>query len=326
MSNKLKYRPYETRDIKSIIGLWEHHSGFGGIDEKTFEDWYVKTPYEPAEIIVAEDEENKVRAQMVFMPTRIRVGEQVIKGMRIAAPIIDRDIRFSDTDFLAHPLFNLFMNGMLQSKRKGFALVYIFPARGWLTVLDKFSHLVNNWLTASFPTFSIEVGSTIINPTGSPGFFYKEAEAFTEQYDELWEKAIRDLPIICGIEKKKDWLTFRLSQHIIIEARDKDNGELKGYCVINRKSGMIIDLLATSQSDLKEILFGTLDTLVQMNKQEVVMEGKLTGMYTDLMAKILEGEHIEFPDYKIDFGCTLLDKNISAESIKLSNWYMMPDL
>src|SRR5688572_30628633 len=103
-SQTLTFRPYQKKDIGQIIQLWEKHSGFGGISESTFEQWFINTPFDPCEIIVAENEENNIIGQMVFMPSRIMVNGRVVKSMRVAAPIIHSDFKLTISDLTNNPI------------------------------------------------------------------------------------------------------------------------------------------------------------------------------------------------------------------------------
>lgn len=323
METTLTYRPYIKDDVRQILSLWENDSDFGAITEDVFQKWFLRTPYENTVIIVAEKSDNKIIGQMVFMPTRVLVGEREVKAMRVAAPILDKKYRFNDTP--AHPIFSMFQAGIEEAKAKGFSLLYTFPARGWLRAIEIFSGSMINWQTATYNTFCIAIKAYGDGPEND--YCFNRAKSFTEEYDQLWERAAAGLPVACGIVRKKEWLSYRLSQHCIIEARDPVDQSLKGYLAVKSESGLLLDILGLSKNGLKKIFWGAVGHLAFLQSEQALLpNGKITGMYTALMAFVLEGKDVEFSNYKFDFGCCALDESIREEDIKAAQWHMTPDV
>ncbi len=325
MTATINYRPYEKNDVSQILALWENSSDFGSLSQEIFETW-LKTPYEKAEIIVAEHEHNQLIGQMAFMPTRMVVNGQLVKAVRIAAPILHKNYRFTEAS--AHPIFEMFMKGIERARNHGFSLTYIFPARGWLRAIEMYSELVIKWQSATFNTFSVTIKESADNKALENSHLnLKIAESFTEEYDQLWKNAVIGVPIHCGIVRQKEWLKYKLSDHCVIEARHRTDHSLKGYFVVKKKSGLLVDMLANSKQELKELFWCSIEMLASACPENTLIEtGKVTGMYTDLMALILENKEVEFPNYKFDFGCCALDDSIDPDHIKPGQWYMMPDV
>ncbi|MBK5269376.1 MAG: GNAT family N-acetyltransferase [Bacteroidia bacterium] len=326
MTSIINYRSYVKDDVSQILALWENSSDFGSLTPEIFESWFLKTPYENAEIIVAENDHQQLIGQMVFMPTRMIVNGQLIKAMRIAAPILNTNYRFTDAE--GHPIFEMFLKGINHARNLGFSLMYIFPARGWLKVIEMYSKLMIKWYTATYNTFSVAIKmSSDDNALGNSDLNFKIVERFTEEYNQLWEKAIINFPIHCGIVRQKEWLSYRLSSHCIVEARHRANHSLQGYFVVKKKSGLLVDMLATSKQELKKLFWCSIEMLASIQPENTLIEtGIVTGMYTDLMAFILENKTVTFPNYKFDFGCCVLDDNINPDHINPTHWYMMPDV
>ena len=90
---------------------------------------------------------------------------------------------------------------------------------------------------------------------------------------------------------------------------------------------MLVDMLATSKHDMEKVFRGSLKMLALVYPGNSLIEtGKVTGMYTDMMAFVLGNMQAEFPDYKFDFGCCVLDDSIDFEDIKATQWFMFPDV
>lgn len=73
MAGNLTFRLFEPDDIEGILRLWSGDSGWGGITEQQFYDWYINTPYGECLIAVALDKENSIVGQEVFTPSKIYV-------------------------------------------------------------------------------------------------------------------------------------------------------------------------------------------------------------------------------------------------------------
>jgi hypothetical protein len=322
MTTTIQYRPYNNADIRQIQTLWESSSDFGGLTDKQFNAWFLKTPYEEVEIIVGGDEEGKLIGQMNFLPSRMIINGRLIKAMKIAAPILDANYRF--TGLHDHPIYNMFLKGVDEARKKGFSVFYIFPARGWLRALEMFSGLDLKWHTDTYNTFAVSLAGPL--PIENE-FSFNKVEGFTEEYDELWRQAVLQFPVTCGIERNKKWLSYRIGHHCIIEARDKKDNTLKGYMAVKKDSGLMVDLLAGTKEQTKKIFWGAAAKMACLQQEEkFIKSGKITGMHTGLMDFVLHGREAEFPNYKFDFGCCSLDNSIHPEDLKPTNWYMMPDV
>lgn len=324
MTATLTFRPYKEEDIDPILSLWEKCSDFGTVDRKTFEGWLLETPYEKTSVIVAVDDDARLVGQMHFLPSRVLVDGRLVKSMKIAAPIVDPTFRF--TDPMSHPVFGMFTKGIAEAKRNGFDLFYIFPAKGWLRMIEMYTGAGINWQTASYNTFAAVIDTPENYADVDDGLVFKQIQNFSEEHSRLWDAAVESLPVTCGIVRHKDWLNFRLSHHCLIEARNSSHS-LIGYMAIKKQSGLMVDLLAPSKEEARKMFWGCMQFLARQYPGKTLIEtGKVTGMYTDFMKEILDDKHIEFPNYRFDFGCCVLGDTIAPAHVKPARWHMMPDV
>ena len=129
----LTYRLYEESDMEAILWLWENHSGWGGLTQQQFKEWFVHTPYGNCLIVVAVDDRNEVKGQLILSPSRIIVEGKVVNTLRGAAPILDPSLRQSTLRSASHPAFALLKNACTIAAEKGYNFLYSFPAFGWLS-------------------------------------------------------------------------------------------------------------------------------------------------------------------------------------------------
>lgn len=323
-SHKITYRQYRKEDIPKIIDLWEENSGFGSLTNSDFETWFLNMPYEQAEIIIGENDNQQIIAQMVFMPCRATVDGKEVKAMRISSPIISKEHRFAD--LADHPVLKMFVQGMMVAATKGFSLLYLFPARGWLRAINAYSHIIK-WNSATFNTSCISLDRAVVSHPKHQPFVYTQVSTFNAEYDKLWEDAVKDFPIRCGISRKKEWLQYRLGDHCVIETRDKNSNALVGYIAVKKKTGLLVDLLAASKIDLKKMFWGAMDALALVQKETgQIVPGKVTAMQDPLIRYLLEARETEEVDFKFEFACCCLDRSIEQASIEVENWYLTPDV
>ncbi len=238
MARNLTFRLFQPGDIEGILRLWSDDSGWGGITEQQFYDWYVNTPYGECLIAVALDEENRIVGQEIFTPTRVYVGGTEKKALRFSAPILAKD--FSERlGFGSHPTVEMFKVAGTAAISKGYSLIYAFPARAWLRFtslfilpeLGKAPGFTAEFDCCGFSTKSFLSGEL----KADDKFEVSLVSEFGENYDILWQSAKNEFPINCAIARSSNWLKWKLGGHCVLEVRRKGDKELIGYAAIKKK-------------------------------------------------------------------------------------------
>jgi hypothetical protein len=324
---KINHRLFKEDDKEGIFQLWENDSKWGPIHSTIFDHW-VQTPYGKCIIVIAEDEVGRVIGQMIFTPTRVYVRNRTVNALRISAPIIRSDYRFSSSELCDNPLYGMFCYGMKIAIERRFSLVYIFPAKGWLRAIHAISNQDIFWQTATYNGFSIPLNPIVESPfANDPDVIVTLASDFSVEYDELWNDAIRLFPIHCAIVRNRKWLQYRLGGHLTFETRNKNDGKLLGYCSVKKSTGLLVDMLARDRTVLLKTLVSATKLLHHLNATSgsVPIE-KITGMRTPLIDEFEASLPVHSLNYKFDFGCAVLDNSINLADVKPEMWHMMPDV
>jgi hypothetical protein len=313
--------------MPNVLELWEKYSGWGPITEEQFTNWYLETPYGQCTIIVAVDDEDVVVGQIVFIPSCIYLNGDSVKSLRASAPILSDKVRNLNIKDYHHPVYVMLRQGMQHAKLIGYDIVYMFPSKGWTSVLKTFPKY-------GLPEPQIVFYDCINISLQDPKTFIEEsrpltiqiADKFTQEYDELWEKSKKALPISCGVIRDEAWIRWKLTKHLVLEARDIFSNELKGFLAFNKKTGLVIDMLCVSNEVMQDIFLSVIKKIHYQNEQKIdVSFTSINVMATPILTAILKGISWQMKNFTFAFACYSLGKEIEQKLIEPSNWYMMPN-
>jgi hypothetical protein len=323
IQNQLTYRLFENGDEEGILRLWEKDSGWGPITLQQFNDWFINTPYGECLIVVASDDANIIRGQIVFAPSTLVADHRKIKSLRAAAPIVESSIRYPSLRNPEHPVMRLMATGLEFAKEKGYQFVFTFPAHAWISILKPFNQtLPYASEICDFSCFSISLKEN--DSTGDIENFSTDLiEQFSMEHEQLWGEAIKLMPVHCALHRDHRMLN-RLGQHALkLETRSVVNDELLGFMIV-KKDGLMIDLVARNQDDLVRVFEHSLSTLRSFPEKNSLPFQYLKGMTTPLTTEILKRNDHTKDSYQFAFGSWLLDEHLDFETLTTSRWYMMP--
>ncbi len=321
-ATKLSYRIFKQSDLEKVLELWEKYSGWGAISEQQFHDWHMNTPYGDCMIIVAEDSVDGVIGQMIFVPSKVYIDGSEKKSYRIMAPIINNNFRGFDIKDIEHPAYAMFRFGIKEAKKNDHNIIYFLPSLGWVATVRTFPKY-------GLPEASIAINDCLRLKLNDDNIFpdkhsdyYVQPGNFNEEYDQLWEGAINSLPIQCAVARHAIWLKWKKAPHLLFEMRSKTNHQLKGYIVIKKDAGLVVDLLAGSIEEMQSVVLLTVQLLHQNNsdnQEQKFTEIKL--MQTPVIDKVL----LSIPHDKIDFRFAFVHFFLCEQIPENKEWFIMPD-
>lgn len=324
LPDKIICRLYEEKDIPAIIKLWEEESSWGGITNEQFDQWFVHTPYGKAVIVVAENSEAEVIGQIVMSPSRMIVDGKEIKSLRGAAPIVNKEMRGGNIKDINHPVATMFRKGFEIAFAAGYQYFYSFPAYGWLGLLRLIPRMMPNPSdTTSFECFSISLSEKNVLVKEDDRLKVVMQTKLTQEYDNLWNEAVEQMPIHCSIVRRHNWLQWVVGGMCVLEVRNVSDDKLIGYAAIKKESGLMVDVFARTSSDLAKVYEQCVYTLHRDNPQRFsLLFNTIKGMITPQNESILNKIGYAKDDFRFAFGSYLLDTTIDFEKVKAANWYM----
>jgi len=316
-------RRYQDSDKEDIMKLWQEESGWGAITLEQFDRWFINTPFGKCIIVIATNANNEVTGQIIFSPTEMIVDGKVIKSLRGSAPIIRSDYRERNLRTTDHPAFTLIKRGFEIAAEDGYQLVYSFPSYGWLGLLRTFPKVLPNFSeSVSFECFAISLEATQTFSLDN-NYEVNIVTSFTQEYEQLWNKAVVEIPLKCSIVRTPKLLKYILGGHLVFETRNTADKSLVGYLAINKKTGLIVDLFAGSEKDLKKVFFHSINFLSDEKFKNIYSSlNQLKGMLTPTLVPVLKDINYSKDNYRFAFSSYLLDNTIPKEKIQQSQWYM----
>ena len=159
-----------------------------------------------------------------------------------------------------------------------------------------------------------------------PTFKISIASGFNEEYDQLWDEAKSSLGIRCGVVRDANWMKWKLSKFLVLEARDHDDDSLKGYIAFNTKSGFVTDVLGKSIDVIEKIFLDSINALHYLNPQRIqVSFTEISVMMTNLFKAILKSTSWQQKNFTFSFACYSQSEEIKCNDISAANWYLMPN-
>lgn len=322
-TEKLSYRLYQDNDMEGVLELWEKYSGWGGITEKQFVDWHINTPLGPCIIVVALDSAEQIVGQIVFVPSVVYAAQKENTAYRVMAPIINAAVRGADIKNFDHPAFSMLRFGMDEAKKRGNYIIYFIPSVGWLNVLKTFSKFgLPQPSMSSFGCLRISLSDETLQLQNLNEAYYIQQGSFGEEYDALWTDSAARLPLIWAVKRSADWLRWKRGNHLLLEMRDRIHHKLKGYVVIKRSAGLIVDILAPSIEEMQGALQHTVHWLQQrrINNESRLAEIKL--MQTPVMEQVVQPIQHDTLPYRFAFAWLSLN---GCQQISEEETFIMPD-
>lgn len=324
MNTNLTFRLFQPGDMEGILRLWAEESGWGEITEEQFNRW-TYTPFGECLISVASDEGGRILGQQVFMPAQIYIKGQVKTACRVLAPILSKEVR-ANIRQKDHPFYEMHRICMDAAVTAGISVIYTYPLHSWMTVMKLFPKAglpemqIAEYECWTLPRSNFE--NIISAKNDYESFFVSEA---SDEFDALWKSASRSFPIDCGMVRDSKRLKWKLGGHLLFASKDS-NGDLSGYVAFNKKTGLIVDMLARSTEEMQSVLASTLDAFGSFeNENGAFAFGGVGLMRTEATSSLIDGFGFENTDFKFAFGCYSIDSAVSTESILPQHWYKMPD-
>lgn len=322
----LTYRFYQNKDLSGVLDLWEKHSGWGGITEQQFYDWYINTPHGQCIIVVAEDDGNKIIGQLVFVPAKLSLEGKEVNALRLSAPILHPDLRQISLRSYDHPVMMMVRKGIDVAKQKGFDVLYCLPAYGWTGMIKLLPEFVlPNIHTASYACaeISLKDDSTWRKSAGTDCFI-SLVDQFNIDHNKLWEEAVTKVPVKCGIVRNSLRLQWKISHHLVIEIKDSDG--LVGYAAFKKRDGLLIDLLARTAKDMEKVLLASIKAMHFKNESRLTTSFETVKiMLSSHLKNIIQEIDYRSNNFQFAFACCPLQEFIDKKNIDPENWYIMPD-
>lgn len=227
MRSPFNVRLFNPDDLPGILQLWEHHSGWGGITEQQWHDWYMNTPWGESVVVVVEDFEKQIVGQGVSTPFQFRLNNRTGVAYRISAPILREGIRAGRVIHPDHPSRRMLDIAVSTVRARGGLATYAMPLLAWRGLFRR----IPGFFVEEYGCARIELSN---NPAqGESGLAVEKAETFGDEHADLWSDALSQMPIQAGLERTEALWNYRLQDKLVLNVRTR-SGDLVGYLGIKK--------------------------------------------------------------------------------------------
>ncbi len=315
---KITYREYHNSDLKAVLDLWEHFSGWGRPDEDEFKEW-LKTPFGKVFILLAIDHSGEVIGQVFYTPTNIYLEGKKLRGVKISSPIIHKDYRSGNIDIKSSLIINLLLEGEKILKERGIDWVYALPAKGWEKIM-KIAHIAgaSPWATGRYRCLEVVGEYPILNQ-----LILKALDSFPKESNLVWNNFKNAQKSHSFVTRDSKWLKYKWGGDLKIGFYNESD-TLIGYAVVQEDTGLLLDL---SLSNTQKI--GASITALKMFLDDFYKKGNqsspgLKFMDIEFFRSHLSEVECKELDYQFAFGLSYLKNLQPTFDQKLSNWIVFP--
>jgi hypothetical protein len=130
---EINTRSSTLADRPQLVQFWGEHSGWGEMDENTWDSNFGRTPYGPSVRVLAEIKESgELIGQFIFLPMPVVIAGREALAYRAFAPIVKSDLRLRDDSFsLQGVILQMYLYAAEHLSQAGAELIYSIPDPRW---------------------------------------------------------------------------------------------------------------------------------------------------------------------------------------------------
>lgn len=315
MNSAFNVRLFHPRDLPGILELWEAHSGWGGITERQWNEWYMDTPWGESVVVIVEDHERQIVGQAVSTPFPVMLDSLHGTAYRLSAPILKEKVRTGRVTDPEHPTRRMLEMALTEVRTRGALAAYAMPLLSW----RGFFRRIPGFYVQEYDCARVEVKP-------SPAFrdadlVVESAGSFKEEHRRFWQEAISQMPIKTAVERTEALWNYRLSQRLVLNVRTTC-GKLLGYIAVKKKSGLVVDLLARNIQDLKRVVDAGVHALATRREEFGNDVSALKLMVTPQVQEMMTESGLDKEDFRFLFCVIPTSGGLEPPTLSPSNWYL----
>jgi hypothetical protein len=140
-------------------------------------------------------------------------------------------------------------------------------------------------------------------------------------FDDLWERSRRDLPIEYGVVRDASSITSRSAGHELLTLRD-DGGRLRAYGIVRTSDGLLLDLLGDSLDSISSLVRGIVRQAARWRAAGTFRPKMVTAMETPGLAPVLLEAGFVPIRYRFGGFVARLSASLPAEVEQFGRWYL----
>ena len=243
------FRFATPEDLPGIGKLWLEETEWGALPPEFAQLFALAPGGAPRTLVAVDQSDGTILGQCGFVPTTIKAGEQLIKGVRPHSTIVSKaySAAVKTFDLTVQPAAAMYVNGLRLLRDDGCKLAYMVPHPRWAPLF----RLQPRTEITSFPLHSVAlpVPASLQLPAGC-----------TASPVETWDKSIDDLSerwspqYECGLVRTAEVLAWKASIGYYRSLAVRQGDELVGVVVIRTKGDRMWQICDMLTADAGETL------------------------------------------------------------------------
>ncbi|MFM7171200.1 MAG: hypothetical protein ACKOYH_10225 [Cyanobium sp.] len=308
-------RLFQPEDLAGILKLWEDHSGWGGITEQQWQSWYMNTPWGESVVVVVEDLENQIVGQGILTPFPFKVDHRSGLAYRISAPILMEEVRAGRVINPNHPSRRMLDVGVAEVRARGGVAAYAMPLISW----RGFFRRIPGFHVQEYGCARIDLDSN--TTPRDPELKVEVCHSFGIEHSDLWQDAVAEMPIYTALERTEALWNYRLRGKLVLNIKTS-SGDLVGYVAIKRESGLLLDMLARNDRDLKLVIRAAVGAIQERPDDFGTCPNVLKLMVTPRLEPIVQDLDCQPDDFRFLFTVVSTKADLEPENIEPVQWYL----
>jgi hypothetical protein len=319
------FRFATSKDLSGIKRLWLEETEWGPFPFESGQKWEAAPGGVPRTLIAVNDLDNSVIGQVGFLPVTIKVGEELVRGVRPHTTIVSKAYRSSvnSLDVSEQPSTVMYDIGLRQLAGEGIRLAYSMPNPRWARLFRMRARTQQK----SFPLLSFLLPAATL-PELPEGWTVSEIETWGESIDDLCKRWSSQYT--CASLRTADTLEWKaaISYHRSLAIYRRR--ELVGVVISEPKDVMwlVCDMLT---ADTSECLRATLIAAVLDGARRGHGSGdpsdekkmvKVSLLATPLMEPVVQDLGFGRDDWNFPLVVERLDDSIVPEDVAPEKWYV----
>lgn len=313
-------REYKDSDLKGVLDLWEHYSGWGRPAPEEYERW-MKTPFGDCIVLVAKNNKDLIIGQLVLTPSKLVIYGKDQSALKLSAPIIHEDYRRGTNMINMESLMiQIFLKAYQIVQNKEYTWLYSFPAVGWSKIMGLTHHFgLTPWKYNFYECLEI-IDSNI----KTSAFSLQLLDEFPDEISFIWEQFKVQNKDKSFVTRDLKWLKYKWGGDLIVGIYNSV-GKIRGYAVVKQKTGLILDFVLLDSQETPNVLTKLKQLFDNHLKTVDISNPGIKFMKTLLMSKMIGDIETKPVDFQFLFGFSALKDFSETEKINFDDWFVFPN-
>jgi hypothetical protein len=316
-------RFYNPNDIDDLVQFWNENGGWDVIDRNEWEKRFYNTPEGPSSIVIALDESQKIIGQFIFIPTKVRVGNEIVKAFRPQAPVVQNSVRATlGIETLIDYISSMYKLAIEKFIQEQVYLIFMLPDRRWAHAFKFFKGAYVH----SFPLWSFSLNNSQMFSLPA-SYTIETIKADDKRIDQLWRQSSEFFE--CSPVRDSSVLPWKLSLKdfslVGIVHQERLTGVVASLYSEPDKQWLICDILAENEEALEVTIKAACNQAIKFRDSLPPFNDtlrKVAILATPKIEKVISRLQFYKDIYDFSVVIHILDPESEMDKLNPQRWYL----